>query len=87
MSYPELTRFDFHRDGHSSRRDRDAHPRILVTELAGDYLRFHVAGDSWVREAHMFDAAADDELVAGLAPEDALRLGIKHERVRHRAQS
>lgn len=87
MSYPEFTLFQFHRDGHGSRRDRDALPRILVTGFSGDYMRFHLAGDAWVRDAHVFDAAADDELIAGLAPEDAMKLGIEYERVRQRARA
>ena len=86
MSYPELAKFDFHRDGRSSRRDHRARPRILVTGFTGDYMQFHAAGDVWVRDVHVFDAAADDELVAGLAPEDAMRLGIEYERVRQRAR-
>lgn len=87
MSYPELTRFDFHQHDHGNRRDRGALPRLLVTGFAGDYIQFHVAGDPWVRDAHVFDAAADHELVAGLKSEDAMTLGMKYERACRRAQS
>lgn len=87
MSYPEFTRFNFNRNGYGNRRDRSALPRIVVTGYVGDYMRFHAAGDIWLRDAHVFDAAADGELIAGLAPRDAMRLGIEYERARRRFNS
>ena len=87
MSYPEFKRFDFQRKGHSNRRDTDALPRVLVVamDLEDHELHFHLAGDEFQRVAHVFDAVMDRKLVAGLEPEDAMRLGIEFERARWRA--
>lgn len=84
MSYPELTRFDFHRNGNANRRDHNAQPRVLFIgmELDDNRMHFHIAGDEWVRTAHVYDAALDDELVAGMESAAALRLGIEFQRAR-----
>ncbi len=86
MSYPELRRFEFTRNGHSNRRDDDAQPRVLFIGMDFDdhWLHFHLAGDAWVRTGHVYDCVLDAELVAGLEPQDAVRLGIEYQRARHR---
>ena len=88
MTYPEHHRFVFHRNDYSNRRDRDADPRVLFLgmEPDDDRLQFHLAGDPYVRSAHVYDAVLDEVLVAGLAPGDALKLGIAYERARIRAR-
>ena len=84
MSYPEIQRFDFSRNGHANRREHDATPRVLFVgmDFIDHELLFHLAGDEYVRTAHVFDAARDPELVAGLPPDAALRLGQEFERAR-----
>lgn len=82
MSYPELHRFEFHRNGHSNRRDTDAIPRVLCLgfNLDQDRMHFHLAGDEYVRSAHVFDAAFDRDLIDGMEPFYACWLGIEYQR-------
>lgn len=74
--YQRLTPFAFHRDGYANRRDADARPRTLVTSITGPVINFHLAGDEYLRTANVADAANDPGLVAGMTPDDALRLGM-----------
>ncbi len=89
MSHPELLPFEFHRNGNANRREPNAEPRVLFIglELDDHRLQFHLAGDEWVRSAHVYDAVLDAELVAGMEPQDALKLGIAYQRARWQADA
>lgn len=78
MTYAIVAPYDFARDGRANRRDADATPRTLITSIIGGAVCFHVAGDTHLRMADITAAAEDGELVAGMDPEDAFRLGIEH---------
>lgn len=80
MNYPAHSRFDFHRNGNSNRRDADAQPRVLLLASANDPdteqlagVIVHFAGDEYSREIgrHSINAG----LIAGLSPEQAFELG------------
>ena len=82
MSYPECGMFDFHRLGNAHRRDPNAQPRVLLLGFNPDRDRalLHVAGSPHLLSAHVLDAGVDDALIAAMAPNDALRLGVAHQR-------
>ena len=82
MSYPECGMFDFHRPGNAHRRDPNAQPRVLLLDFDPDRDRalLHVAGNPYVLSAHVLDAAVDYDLIAAMAPNDALRLGDAYQR-------
>ena len=86
-SYPELRELDIRCNRNSRRLECDAQPRVIVCghDADGDRVHIHVAGDRFVRSAHIFDAVADQALVAGLAPHDALVLGIAYAEEKNRS--
>jgi len=69
-----MRRFNFSRNGHANRRDRDAVPRVLLLRIEGDHAFVHVAGEQYERAVTVSEIDAD--LIAGMAPEDAFRVGV-----------
>lgn len=84
MKYKPVDLFEFNSNGHANRRDADAQPRVLAWGLSFDdhQFYFHEAGDLYLRVAPVADAVLDEELVEGLEPADAMRLGIEYGRMR-----
>lgn len=70
-----LHKADFLRIG-TERRDDDAKPRVMLTNIIAGQALFHVAGDWYLRHAALAEIVADSELVAGMDPADALKIGI-----------
>lgn len=80
MNFPAHSRFDFHKNGHANRRDRDAQPRVLLLDVVtdpytGDFAHAlaHWAGDEYVREIGRH--SINDELIAAMQPAQAFDLG------------
>lgn len=87
MSYSEIKPFRFSENGNAARREADAQPRVLLDTIDYDQdrIHIHVAGDKYLRSAHVLDAALDHDLVNGLESPDALKLGMLYQRARDAA--
>lgn len=83
MTYPIFQPAGFDRIG-EDRRDEGAEPRVHVLGIFEYTLEtphrtcviFHVAGDENERIGYLDYVVLDEDLIAGMEPKQALRLGI-----------
>lgn len=70
--------FPFHQNGNAARRDPDAIPRVMLLGIEDGNALVHVAGEQYERALTIREPAPD--LIAGMDPGDAFRLGVEHGR-------
>ena len=84
MNDSPVREFDFHRNGHSARRDRGTEPRNLLIgfNAAMRVIEYHPAGDRYIRSRPVTGALDDSDFIARFMPSHAARIGVACERTR-----